>query len=76
MKKLILFIATHAIALAIGFAAGVYFLPILAAPSAPTVAEVEHAAARAAVVANFAGNSKAVTCCIGARESSRSVRMR
>jgi hypothetical protein len=53
MKKLILFIATHAIALAIGFAAGVYFLPILTAPSAPSVAEVEQAAARAVYRGEF-----------------------
>jgi hypothetical protein len=39
VKKLLL-IASHLIALAIGFAAGVYALPILIAPPAPTAAEV------------------------------------
>lgn len=52
MKTVILF-ATHAIALAIGFAAGVYSLPILTAPPAPTVAEVKQAAETAAYRGEF-----------------------
>ena len=40
MKKLIL-VATHLAALAVGFALGVYFLPILTAPAAPTMGEVQ-----------------------------------
>jgi hypothetical protein len=41
------------IAFAIGFAAGVYFLPILTAPNAPSIAEVDQAAARAAYSGEF-----------------------
>jgi len=38
MKKLLLLIS-HVLALGIGFALGVYFLPVLIAPPAPTAAE-------------------------------------
>lgn len=47
MRKLIRFLITHAIALAIGFAAGVYFLPILTAPPSPDSAKLEEMAASA-----------------------------
>lgn len=40
MKRWLLYAATHATALAVGFAAGIYALPILIAPSAPSAAEV------------------------------------
>lgn len=40
MKRIILFV-THAIALAIGFGLGVYFLPILTAAPAPDSARLE-----------------------------------
>lgn len=40
----ILLIATHTGALAIGFALGVYFLPILTAPKSPDVTELRAAA--------------------------------
>jgi hypothetical protein len=53
MNKLITFIMTHGIALAIGFAAGIYALPILTAPTAPTVAEVAKAAESANYKAKF-----------------------
>jgi hypothetical protein len=43
MKKALVLTATHAAALAAGFALGIYLLPILAAPPAPT--EFELAAA-------------------------------
>lgn len=39
MKKLLLLAFTHAAALLAGFAAGVYLLPILIAPAAPSAAE-------------------------------------
>lgn len=39
MKRLLL-VASHLAAVALGFALGVYFLPILVAPPAPTAAEV------------------------------------
>lgn len=44
MKKFLLLAATHLLALAAGFALGVYLLPILAAPPAPSAAEVQAAA--------------------------------
>jgi hypothetical protein len=40
VKRWLLFTATHAAALALGFAAGVYALPILIAPAAPSAAEI------------------------------------
>ena len=43
MRPLIL-IATHLIAGALGFAAGIYFLPILTAPAAPAVDELRASA--------------------------------
>ena len=36
MRRLILGLATHGVALGIGFAAGIYMLPILVAPSGPS----------------------------------------
>ena len=39
MKALVLLV-THLVALALGFALGIYFLPILIAPPAPTAADV------------------------------------
>ena len=52
MKKLILAL-THAIALAIGFALGIYFLPVLIAPPAPSAAEVSVQAGAAAFRGQF-----------------------
>jgi hypothetical protein len=52
VKKLVL-IFTHAAALAIGFAAGVYFLPILIAPPAPSTTEAKTAAGEARYSASF-----------------------
>ena len=40
MLKLIRFLITHGIALALGFALGIYLLPILIAPQAPSDAEI------------------------------------
>jgi len=40
-------VATHAVVLAIGFAAGVYFLPVLIAPLAPSDTDVKAAAGAA-----------------------------
>lgn len=40
LRKLIFFAITHVAALAIGFAAGIYTLPILIAPDGPTAAQV------------------------------------
>ena len=44
MKKTLLLLASHAIVALAGFAAGIYYLPILTAPPAPTMAEVRSAA--------------------------------
>jgi hypothetical protein len=52
MRKLIL-VVSHTAALAIGFALGVYLLPILVAPSAPTVAEVSKQAGQALYKGSF-----------------------
>lgn len=41
MKKILVLIITHAGALGIGFALGIYLLPILTAPAAPAAAEVK-----------------------------------
>jgi hypothetical protein len=53
MKRALLLLATHAVAVAVGFAAGVYFLPILLAPAAPETSEVRTAAERAEFKGQF-----------------------
>lgn len=53
MKKTMLLIATHAAMLAAGFALGIYFLPILAAPPPLSQAQLDAAAAGAAYRASF-----------------------
>ena len=52
MKVLVLAI-THALAVAAGFALGIYLLPILIAPPAPTAAEVKSAVPQAAYTGTF-----------------------
>ena len=47
MFKLLRFLITHGIALFIGFALGIYMLPILTAPEGPSQAEVTSAAQQA-----------------------------
>jgi hypothetical protein len=47
VKKTLLLAATHAAALGIGFAAGVYVLPILIAPPPPPMTEVDAISKRA-----------------------------
>ena len=54
MKKLILLLITHGFVGAVGFAAGVYFLPILIAPPPPPAAVVEAAVNNA----DFSGTFK------------------
>lgn len=51
--KAILLAGTHAIVLAIGFAGGIYTLPILIAPPPPSAAEVRVAADEAVYSASF-----------------------
>lgn len=53
MKRWLALLVTHAIALAIGFAAGVYILPILIAPPAPSEVEVRSAMEQAEFKAVF-----------------------
>lgn len=57
MRKVLL-LATHAAALAAGFALGVYFLPILTAPAAPSASDVSAAAGKAAFRGEFRRNLK------------------
>ncbi|HYD80547.1 MAG TPA: DM13 domain-containing protein [Paucimonas sp.] len=53
MKKPLLLAATHAAALGLGFGLGIYALPILTAPAAPTSADVASAATQAAYRGQF-----------------------
>jgi len=53
MKKWLLSGITHAVALAIGFAAGIYALPILIAPSAPSANDVAAQAGGAEFTGQF-----------------------
>jgi hypothetical protein len=53
MMKALILLLTHALVGAAGFAAGVYVLPILVAPDAPPVAEVERVAKTATFRARF-----------------------
>ena len=53
MLRLIKLIVSHLLAAAIGFAIGVYTLPILTAPKGPTAAEVESLADTAAYTGHF-----------------------
>lgn len=53
MFKLIRFLVTHGIALAIGFALGIYLLPVLIAPPAPSDAEVSSSSQGALFSARF-----------------------
>ena len=53
MFKLLRILITHGIALAIGFALGIYMLPILTAPEGPSQAEVASAAQQAIFKAEF-----------------------
>ncbi len=53
MKRLLRLTVTHLLFAAAGFAAGIYALPILMAPSAPTAAEVAAATGAAAFKGEF-----------------------
>jgi len=52
MKKLLL-VASHLVALGVGFALGIYVLPILVAPAPPSSAEVAAVAHNAAFTGRF-----------------------
>ncbi len=53
MFRFIRFLVTHGIALAIGFALGVYLLPILTAPKGPDAAQLDAMAAEAVYTAEL-----------------------
>ncbi len=53
MKHFFVLLASHGAALAVGFAAGIYVLPILIAPLPPSEAEVQSAMAEAHYRARF-----------------------
>jgi len=52
-RKLVLLLVSHGLIGAVGFAAGIYLLPILIAPAAPSAAEVSEVAETAAYTAEF-----------------------
>jgi len=52
-RNVIILLVSHGFVGAVGFAAGIYALPILIAPAAPTVAEVTAAAQSATYTAEF-----------------------
>ena len=53
MRRLVLGLITHALALAIGFALGIYLLPILTAPKGPDAAMLEEKAQAALFTADL-----------------------
>lgn len=53
MKKMLLLAVSHVLAVAIGFALGIYALPILTAPPAPTMEEVERQRGEAVYTGEF-----------------------
>lgn len=52
-RNLVLLLVSHGLVGAAGFAAGIYLLPILVAPAAPSTAEVSALAASASYTAEF-----------------------
>ena len=58
MKKWLVLAATHGAALAAGVALGIYLLPILTAPAAPSAGEVTAAAGKAEFKGEFRRNLK------------------
>ena len=53
MKKILLFAVSHVFALGLGFALGIYALPILTAPDAPSTTEVTSQASQAVYSGQF-----------------------
>ena len=53
MKKTLLLLTSHAVVAVLGFAGGIYALPILIAPPAPGAAELAAAAGKAMFVGQF-----------------------
>lgn len=58
MRRIIIWLATHAVALAVGFGLGIYILPILTAPPAPDMAVLEKQAQGAVYNATFTRDLK------------------
>ena len=58
MKKILLLLVSHILALAVGIALGIYALPILTAPTAPTNTHAASAASKAAYTGSFRRNLK------------------
>lgn len=58
MKKIVLSITSHLLFAVVGFALGIYTLPILIAPKAPTTTEMQIAADQAAFKGEFRRNLK------------------
>ena len=56
MRRALLLLASHTIVLAIGFAGGIYVLPILTAPPAPEAAALRAATANALFTTSFERN--------------------
>jgi hypothetical protein len=55
---MMLLLASHALAAGVGFAAGIYMLPILTAPKGPSAAEVKSLAGNAEFTGRFHRNLK------------------
>ncbi len=53
MKRLLLLAVTHALALALGFGLGIYYVPVLIAPKAPSLAEVKSLSGAAEFTGEF-----------------------
>lgn len=53
MKKILVLIASHFLALLVGFGAGIYVLPILTAPPVPAASEIKAAATHAEFKGQF-----------------------
>ena len=58
MKRTVFLIASHVVAILVGFGAGIYALPILTAPPSPTVADIEAASETAQFTARFVRDLK------------------
>lgn len=58
MRRRLILIATHLVLLAVGFAGGIYALPILTAPRAPDAAALQSIAAETLYVGRFVRNLK------------------
>lgn len=53
LRTALLLLASHAAVAALGFSGGIYVLPLLTAPPAPSLADVQAASARAPFTAQF-----------------------